>query len=175
MTKEDVTKSLGLDKETFDYALPQDWVDKVYKCLPQNLQDGIVPHFVWLYDKEAKIFGRPCSISPMGNLILNSIINIPNLHMNARCYVKPIPPTPTLQQAFLLGRVLGLVEGGWNNDALDVAGDDSSFFKPLSDELDKGGGDKWGLGSFLKDWAKELGFDLHEEKESAPDEGGKIT
>ena len=42
----EVINLLGVDKQTFDYALPQQWVDEMVKTVgdPRG-------HFVWLYEK----------------------------------------------------------------------------------------------------------------------------
>jgi hypothetical protein len=42
-TKGELAKELGL--KNFDYALPQDWVDR---CAYRGW--NVVPHFVWSYD-----------------------------------------------------------------------------------------------------------------------------
>jgi hypothetical protein len=86
MTKADVVKKMGLDKETFDYALPQDWVNEVRKHLPEELKEMIVPNFVWLYDEKARMSGRPCSLSFTGNKILSVILCRPTLHLSGRYY-----------------------------------------------------------------------------------------
>ena len=57
MTKEQLVKKLGLQEKTFDYALPQDWVDDVIhvtKCLYNE-----ACMFVWLYDERGDSYGRP--------------------------------------------------------------------------------------------------------------------
>ncbi len=87
-SKEDIIKELGIT-DTFDYALPQEWVNIVRQYLPTELKDQIVPSFVWLYDKEAKLFGRPCSISFTGNEILAHIALRPQLFCGARYYSRP--------------------------------------------------------------------------------------
>lgn len=165
MTKAELVKALGIDKESFDYALPQDWVDEVAKCLPGQMRGQIVPNFVWLYDEKAEIFGRPCSLSFEGNEILSHILMHPQLYLHAKHY--ECPPL-TLQQAFLLGRVLGLAEGGWQNDALEVVKQDPNFFLRLRNELDLYQAGKltkieeghWGLEPFLRKMASDYKFDL---------------
>jgi hypothetical protein len=50
---------------TFDYALPQAWVDDVYKTL------AIFPHgFVWSYP-EKSIFGEPFAVTQEAKDILD--------------------------------------------------------------------------------------------------------
>ncbi len=82
MTKKEIIQKMELEKETFDYALPQTWVDEVSK----KTGDEIAPHFVWLYDKEGGLFGRPSSISLKGNRILFKIRLYPNLYRNAKYF-----------------------------------------------------------------------------------------
>lgn len=56
MTKRDlIDADAYLAANTYDPALPQDWVDDVYRLT------GVYPAplFVWIYDAEARIFGRP--------------------------------------------------------------------------------------------------------------------
>lgn len=69
LTKVDMIHKLGLSNKTFDYALPQPWVDRVYE------ETGIVPvpHFVWLYDEKAKIFGRPYALTATGWVVLKML------------------------------------------------------------------------------------------------------
>ena len=68
MTKEEAVKALGI-KGTFYYALPQEWVETV------QAEIGVdpVPHFVWLYDEEAPLFGRPCPITAAGAMIQEAL------------------------------------------------------------------------------------------------------
>ena len=68
-TKGDLVKSLGIDKETFDYALPLHWVYDTQSFTNINP----IPHFVWLYDKTAKIFGRPYPLTIAGWIILKML------------------------------------------------------------------------------------------------------
>lgn len=63
MTKGEAVKALNLEnKGEVDYALPQEWLDHVVKVT------GIyAAHcFVWLYDEQAKIFGRPYPLTVEG-------------------------------------------------------------------------------------------------------------
>lgn len=53
-----------IDAQTFDTALPREWVDSMKKLGedPRN-------HFVWAYD-EGSVFGRPASVSEYGDQML---------------------------------------------------------------------------------------------------------
>lgn len=79
-SKEQRVKELNIT-DTFDYALPQGWVNACDNFLfsvhagasgVSNLIKGqsVVPHFVWLYDKQAKIFGRPFPLTTRGKRML---------------------------------------------------------------------------------------------------------
>lgn len=96
MTKQEAVKQQGLEHETFDYALPQNWVDEVSKHLPEHLKNQIVNNFVWLYDdySAARIFGRPASLSPGGNEILSHILNRQGLFLEARYWKSPDTNAP---------------------------------------------------------------------------------
>ena len=63
-TMRDAVESLNL-KATFDYAVPQQWWDDVYKKTGMGVS-GVV----WLYDDEAPIFGRPYSVTLYGWMVL---------------------------------------------------------------------------------------------------------
>jgi len=63
VTKEDCVITLGLDAFTFDYALPQTWVDEHFT---DEQRQAAVGSFVWLYDGKAKLFGRPFPITSEG-------------------------------------------------------------------------------------------------------------
>jgi hypothetical protein len=86
MTKQAVIKRLELEGATFDWALPQNWVNEVAHYLPERLKNEIGGNFVWLYDEGARMFGRPCSISFDGNEILSYVLTRPNLFMGARMF-----------------------------------------------------------------------------------------
>lgn len=63
-----------LGDATYDTALPQPWLDAVAD-LPLIKDLGytygeILASFVWSYDQQAGIFGRPCALSVTGNEIL---------------------------------------------------------------------------------------------------------
>lgn len=78
MTKAERVKQLGLDKFTFDYALPQQWLDSAADFLKENypekydnIEQGnpgpyevILGGTVWLYDEHARYGGRPYPITP---------------------------------------------------------------------------------------------------------------
>lgn len=65
MTKQNAICARGLQDKTFDYALPQAWVEDVY------LLTGIypAPYFVWLYDGPTP-WGRACPICEAGKELL---------------------------------------------------------------------------------------------------------
>jgi len=84
--KKEVMERMGLEKETFDYALPQPWVNEVRKHVPIELKDEVAWHFVWLYDEKAKVFGRPCSLSVKGNTILCAILARPELYLGGKFF-----------------------------------------------------------------------------------------
>ncbi len=57
MTKEKLVKKLGIQDKTFDYALPQNWVDDVVAVTKCSNAEACM--FVWLYDERAGAYGRP--------------------------------------------------------------------------------------------------------------------
>ena len=72
MTKQEMVERMDID-DSFDYALPQKWVDKT-----QGIVNGsslpsvnVVQHFIWLYDLEGGISGRPFPLTMTGEKILN--------------------------------------------------------------------------------------------------------
>jgi len=64
-TKGDVMESLGVNF-TYDYALPQPWVDDVENKTGENP----CPHFVWSYQEDGDVWGRPFPITEAGKLIM---------------------------------------------------------------------------------------------------------
>lgn len=58
-----INKQLG--HTSWDYALPQDWVDEVISVTGKNP----FGHIVWSY-KDAGVFGKPVAITPLGATIL---------------------------------------------------------------------------------------------------------
>lgn len=60
ITLSEVIKLLGVDQQTFDYALPQNWVDDMVARVgdPRG-------HFVWLYEK-GSCFGVPRPVTHEG-------------------------------------------------------------------------------------------------------------
>lgn len=62
ITLDQTAESLGL--QTYDVALPQGWVDMIYR------HHGVWPasHFVWSYD-QSKIFGAPVPVTGVGKHI----------------------------------------------------------------------------------------------------------
>jgi len=65
----------GKGRETYDYALPQPWVDEWCKKLKAQgvTYDDLIFGFVWLYDEEAKTFGRPFPLTNRARFILELI------------------------------------------------------------------------------------------------------
>jgi hypothetical protein len=72
MTKGDVTKLLGIENETFDYALPQPWLDEAVKRTGHPYH-SITGQFVWMYDGEHRFAGRPFALTGNANLLLVDI------------------------------------------------------------------------------------------------------
>ena len=67
MTKQDTCKADNyLTGKTFDYALPQPWLDRIAEVTGKYLPSG----FVWLYDAQAPLFGRPYPITDEGAKLL---------------------------------------------------------------------------------------------------------
>ena len=59
-------EALGVT-DTFDTALPQGWVDELrafVRTLPTGDTWDPFGQYVWLYDKESPIFGRPFPLTP---------------------------------------------------------------------------------------------------------------
>jgi hypothetical protein len=69
MTIREAVKLLGIDKETFDTALPQPWLDSAVKKTGADYHKAL-SSFVWLYDSVASIAGRPFALTSEGNRIL---------------------------------------------------------------------------------------------------------
>jgi len=67
MTKEDAfnnrIKALGIKYTAMDYAIPQPWVEKMAQLIPngefQSGYERICAQFVWIYDDNSRLFGRP--------------------------------------------------------------------------------------------------------------------
>lgn len=70
--KEEAMKRLGKGDETFDYALPQPWVDKASEKAKKHGFQGldVVEGFVWLYDEKARMMGRPFPLTERARRIL---------------------------------------------------------------------------------------------------------
>jgi hypothetical protein len=66
MSMEQLVRLHGIEDETYDTALPQDWVDHVILTTKLNP----FSHFVWLYDEKAHLFGRPFPLDGIGIEIL---------------------------------------------------------------------------------------------------------
>jgi hypothetical protein len=79
MTKKEVCdKDEYLQKNTFDYALPQEWVDDFYnlmKVYPTS-------YFVWIYDEYSPLFGRPYPITDEGKRLLEQYYTFSNAKEN---------------------------------------------------------------------------------------------
>lgn len=76
ISKEKLCTALCLDKVgTWDYALPQDWLNQAADTGVQHgiSYDEIVSNLIWMYDDKAKIFGRPFGITPRGVVIVELI------------------------------------------------------------------------------------------------------
>ena len=80
MTKQQAAESVKyLEGKTFDYALPQTWLDHVAYCLKtvdDNIYHKVLGNFVWLYDEEANISGRPYPITDEGKDIAISLLQL---------------------------------------------------------------------------------------------------
>jgi hypothetical protein len=72
MTKLDLVKANHIENETYDYALPQTWVDMVHNDynIPYRV---IIDNFVWLYDEKAKVFGKPFPLTIAGRIVCKII------------------------------------------------------------------------------------------------------
>ncbi len=72
---------LVLGEQTFDTALPQQWLDGCVDALAAHgderpkhvIYRGILANFVWAYDRQAPVFGRPCALTHAGNGLLIAI------------------------------------------------------------------------------------------------------
>lgn len=73
MTKEELVKQHGIENESFDYALPQQWVDEV-KQLTGFDYDSITYGFVWHYG--GLLFGRPYPLTPTAREILSALVGL---------------------------------------------------------------------------------------------------
>jgi hypothetical protein len=78
MTKLELAEKLLADK-TYDLALPQPWVDDVADLLKRRGSiweyRDITYGFVWLYDKEAGMCGRPFPLTYQARRILMMVEN----------------------------------------------------------------------------------------------------
>jgi hypothetical protein len=71
MNKQHVAEqNVYLKDKSFDYALPQPWVDEIAEIVPYNI---IIFCFVWLYDGD--LFGRPYPIN-MGGWVACKVAGI---------------------------------------------------------------------------------------------------
>jgi len=55
-----------LKDQTFDWAIPQPVFNKISDITNQNPSG----HVVWLYDKQASVFGRPFGLTLLGDILL---------------------------------------------------------------------------------------------------------
>jgi len=75
MTKEDIYKiDPYLQNHTFDYTVPQPWLDDLARVTGQY-RSGF---FVWMYDNKCRMFGRPFAIVPEGWELLANYVHKPN-------------------------------------------------------------------------------------------------
>ena len=71
MTKQEMVEALEMQDSSFDYALPQDWVDSLaLKVKPLFTYDDIIFRLIWLYDDKAPVFGRPYPLDFIGKSLL---------------------------------------------------------------------------------------------------------
>ena len=73
LTKRELVVKRGLEEASFDYALPTHWVETIYRYLhimgyPYSY-DLIISSFVWVYDDQSPIFGRPVGLTPTAHYI----------------------------------------------------------------------------------------------------------
>jgi hypothetical protein len=67
MTKREVCEADPyLREHVFDYALPQEWLDEIAEVTGQY-EPGF---FVWVYDKQGGLSGRPYPVVPEGHELL---------------------------------------------------------------------------------------------------------
>jgi hypothetical protein len=65
---------LVLGKETWDAALPEDWVKWVARELVGKFdRHAICCGLVWAYDRHASLFGRPCALTVQANSVLQAL------------------------------------------------------------------------------------------------------
>lgn len=75
MTKGEAVKQRGIENHSFDYALPQTWVDMVIKYFEpyfsKYTHEQIVSNLVWYYEDNS--FGRPFGITDLGDEIVRRL------------------------------------------------------------------------------------------------------
>ena len=59
--------------ETFDCALPQNWIDHMVKVLELEPSVNVAGHFVWHYPSNNSLFGQPHALTLTGQQWLESI------------------------------------------------------------------------------------------------------
>jgi len=74
-SKEDLVKEQGLEDKSFDYALPQSWVEEVYQIVAKGgySWDDILCGFIWLYDVPYRLFGYPFPLTYQAGCILATL------------------------------------------------------------------------------------------------------
>jgi hypothetical protein len=77
-TKGELVKRRGIEDSSFDFALPQDWLDEVVQWCRFNGYRGysyrdILYGFVWMYDEKAKVFGRPYPLTYLTQHLLTKL------------------------------------------------------------------------------------------------------
>ncbi len=78
LTKEGLVKRRGIEDSSFDYALPQDWLYAVVEWCRLNGYRAWSYHeilwgFVWMYDEQAKVFGRPYPLTYVTHYLLTKL------------------------------------------------------------------------------------------------------
>lgn len=85
MTKGERVKMLGLDKYSFDYALPQRWIEQAANYLklhypykyaddkPLSAYETLRAGVIWLYDDHGGIFGRPYPLTAEAKSALSKL------------------------------------------------------------------------------------------------------
>lgn len=83
MTVEQAVKLVLPEGATFDYALPQTWMDRTTERLMTldkhrgkeryEVYRLAYGHFVWAYDEPHGVFGRPCALTTTGNEVLRDL------------------------------------------------------------------------------------------------------
>ncbi len=115
MTKEQAFRIAiaGRTYDSFDYALPQQWVDKAANKTESD-PSRLAEQFVWLYDDQAPTLGRPFPVTKWGRELLEDVemkvlfcINCENQAVweYQNCEGIPMSLCQTCKEAFELGQV----------------------------------------------------------------------